>query len=149
MITIHWKALLAAFFLFAAGVAVGVLGALGYGLRHTRALLREAGPAPTRFERAAGRLEKRLVADLALDETQAAMVRREFARATEEMRTLRQETVQRTRRTVGAALLRIGAELPPDKRDELRRLATRRLERLGLEPSAAAEPEPPPPPAGR
>jgi hypothetical protein len=153
MITIHWKALLAAFFLFVAGVAVGVLGMVGYGMRHTRALLREPAATPGRFERATGRVEKRLVAELSLDEAQAAVVHREFARAATEMRTLRVETVQRTRRTVAATLLRIGTELPPEKRAELRRLAARRLQRLGLdlttEPAAdsAAPVQPISPPA--
>ncbi|MFT3830428.1 MAG: hypothetical protein QM691_12065 [Opitutaceae bacterium] len=133
MITLHWKALLAAFFIFMTGIAVGVLGTIGYGVRHTRALLREPAAAPGRFERAAGRIEKRLVDELALDETQAAAVHREFARTATELRSLRVETVQRTRRTIAATLLRIGAELPPEKRAELRRLASRRLQRLGME----------------
>lgn len=133
MITLHWKALLAAFFIFVIGIAVGVLGTVGYGVRHTRALLREPAAAQGRFERATGRIEKRLVSELALDEAQAAIVHREFARTAAELRAQRVETLQRTRRTIGATILRIGAELPPEKRAELRRLAARRLQRLGME----------------
>ena len=136
MITLHWKALLAAGFLFLAGVAAGVLGTVGYGVRHTRALLREPSVAAGRFERATNRIEKRLVAELALDEAQAAVVRREFARTASELRALRVETVQRTRRTISATILRIGAQLPPEKRAELRALAARRLHRLGMEAPA-------------
>lgn len=132
MITIHWKALLAAFFLFVAGVAVGVLGTVGFGLRQMRTLLREPA-AHGRFDKALGRVENRLTKDLDLDAAQSAMVHREFARTGEEMRAMRVDTVQRTRRAVGAAVLRIGAELPPEKRAELRRLVARRLGRLGLD----------------
>ncbi len=142
MITLHWKALLAAFFLFVAGVAVGVLGTVGFGVRQMRAMLRE--PARHgRFEKALGRIENRLVQELALDPTQTAMVHREFERTGEEMRSIRTDTMQRTRRAVGAAVLRIGAELPPEKRVELRRLMARRLDRLGIDlPSEGPAPGP-------
>lgn len=132
MITIHWKALLAALFLFVAGIGVGVLGTIGFGLRQVRAVFREPAAAG-RFERATGRLEKRLTAELALDDAQSAMVHRELARTAEELRSLRADTVQRTRRTVAGTILRIGAELPPEKRAQLRQLARKRLERLGME----------------
>lgn len=145
MITIHWKALLAAALIFVAGVAVGVLGTVGFGLRQIRTLFREpAGHG--RFEKALGRVENRLVQELALDETQAAMVRRELERTGEELRAMRADNVQRTRRAFGAAMLRIGSELPPEKRAELRRLVARRLGRLGLD-LPAADPEVKTPPA--
>ncbi len=147
MISIHWKALLAAFFLFVAGVAVGVVGTIGIGLRHMRAMLRE--PATQgRIEKALGRIENRLTRELDLDAAQTAMVHREFERTGDEMRAMRVDTVQRSRRAIGAAVLRIGAELPPEKRAELRRLVARRLERLGLdlppeEQPATTSPRPP------
>ncbi len=132
MITIHWKALLAAFFLFVTGIAVGILGTVGFGVRQMRATLHEPA-AHGRFDRALGRVENRLVRELDLDAAQAAMVHRELARSGQELRAQRTETAQRNRRTIAAAVIRIGAELPPEKRAELRRLVRQRLGRLGLD----------------
>lgn len=144
MITIHWKALLAALFIFAAGIAVGVFGTVGFGLRQIRTSFREPAAAG-RLERATPRLEKRLTDELALDDAQTAIVHRELTRAAQDLRAIRVETVRRTRRTVADTVLRIGAELPPEKRAQLRQLARKRLERLGLElplDDGAAAPQP-------
>lgn len=133
MISSRWKAALAALFLFVAGIAVGVGGTVGYGIRHFRQTMRDPAATTIRSERAMERLHTRLVQELALDAGQSAMVQAELEHTRAEIRVQRLENAQRTRRTLAAGLLRIGANLPPEKRAEFRKLATRRLERLGLD----------------
>ncbi len=133
MISSRWKAALAALFLFVAGIAVGVGGTVGYGVRHFRQTVRDPAAAGVRSERAMDRIHTRLVKELALDAAQSAMVQTELERTRAEIRAQRLENAQRTRRTLAAGFLRIGANLPPEKRAEFRKLAARRLERLGLD----------------
>ncbi len=141
MILRHWKALLAAACLFITGIAVGVLGTVGFGMKQLRTLLREPAAIQARADRGLGRIEKRLVTELELDAKQQAMIHREFARTAAELREQRAETMQRTRRTIGATLRRIGAQLPPEKRAEFRRKVRARLDRLGMEIDTTADEE--------
>lgn len=145
MIASRWKAALAALFLFVAGIAVGVLGTVGIGLRQIRLTFREPAVMQGRGERAIDRMHSRIVKELDLDTAQSAHVRAELERTAAELSTVRSENRQRIRRLLAGTALRIGADLPPEKRTELRRLMVQRLSRLGIErtgdPASGEAPE--------
>ncbi|HEY0947710.1 MAG TPA: hypothetical protein VGD81_20675 [Opitutaceae bacterium] len=131
--TTRWKVWLAAFGIFAAGLAAGSLITVGLGARALRRALQAPADAArvTPIDRAVNRIHDELTDELGLTPEQSASVRAELAHSASEVKRLRVETVAQVRRTLETAVHRIGARLTTEQRTKLDELTAKRFARVG------------------
>lgn len=129
--TTRWKVWLAAFGLFACGLAVGCVLTVGVGRRALRRALQAPDAFVTPVERATQRIHAELTEELHLTPEQAALVRTELERTGGDLRRLRVDTVAQMRRTVEQAAQRIGHGLTPAQRADFEALVRERFARFG------------------
>ncbi|WP_334319623.1 hypothetical protein OH491_07470 [Termitidicoccus mucosus] len=133
-----WIAAAAVFLL---GLAVGGAGAVWFGTRALRTRL-QAGPEawPAQSERIIDRIQADLTKSLALTPEESARVEATLRESAGAMRAIRLRAFAQARMELRAAIRKIAAELPPEKRDEFHRVMARRYERLGLQPPSPTLP---------
>jgi hypothetical protein len=133
-----WIAAAAVFLL---GVAAGGVGAVWLGARALRTRL-QAGPEawPAQSERIIGRIQADLTRALALTPEETARVEAILRESAGNRRAIRMRAFAQTRMELRAAIRKIAAGLPPEKRDEFHRVFARRYERLGLQPPSPTLP---------
>lgn len=131
--TTRWKVWLAAFGIFAAGLAAGAFITVGFGVRALRRAIRAPADVTTiaPIDRAAHRIHAELTEELELTPGQSAAVRAELERSAGEIKRLRVDTVTQVRRTLEATVHRIGAQLTPEQRADLDRRTAERFARVG------------------
>lgn len=138
--TPRWKIWLAAFALFASGIAVGVVVTFGIGVRLVRQRLLAPAAAHGLADRATARIETVLTRELALSPGQTAQVHASLDKASLRMKDIRVDAVRDVRRTVRDTLAEIRTGLTPEQAARLDHLVSDRLDRLGLTTPAADSP---------
>ena len=129
---VRWHAWLGAIVIFLLGLTVGVLGTVFVGVRAVRRGLRTPAVAGGLADRAAARVIRQLTDELQLTPAEAERVRADLDQAAANLRTVRQRAAQDARQEFRAAMVRIGQDLPPEKRPQYREYLRRRFVRAGL-----------------
>ena len=128
---VRWQAWLGAAAIFFLGLTVGAVGTVFVGARAIRRALRNP-PAVTLADRATARMGRDLARELQLTPEEAARVNADLAQVAADLRAARQRTMQELRQEVRAGMVRIGRDLPPEKRPQYREYLRRRFQRAGL-----------------
>ncbi len=128
---VRWHAWLGAAAIFCLGLTVGVVGTVFVGARAIRRALRNP-PALTLADRATARMGRELARELQLTPEQAARVNADLAEVAAGIRAARMRTMQEMRQEVRAGMVRIGQDLPPEKRPQYREYLRRRFLRAGI-----------------
>ena len=129
---VRWHAWLGAIAIFFLGLTFGIVGTVFVGARVIRRALRTP-PAVTLADRATARMGRDLARELQLTPEEEARVNADLAQVAADLRATRQRTMQEMRQEVRAAMVRIGRDLPPEKRPLYREYLRRRLHRAGME----------------
>jgi hypothetical protein len=129
---VRWHAWLGAIVIFLLGLTVGVVGTVLVGVRVVRRSVRTPMVAGGLADRAVGRVARQLTDELQLTPAEAERVRADLEQAAANLRTVRQRGAQDARQEFRAAMLRIGQDLPPEKRQQYREYLRRRFVRAGL-----------------
>ncbi len=137
----RWRAWGAAAAVFCLGITVGGAGMVWFGARALRARL-QSGPEawPAQSERVVHRIQTDLDKSLALTPEESARVEATLREASGKMRAIRTRAFMQARQELRAAIRKIAASLPPEKRDGFHRLVVSRYERLGLPPPPSPAP---------
>jgi len=143
----NWKVWLAAFVLFLAGMAAGSILTVGIGTRLLRTAFNGNPQANANGLAQAERLNRvqyLLVRELDLDTVQAAQVQFQLDQMKAELRRARVANAQQAQGIMRDTLVRIGADLPPEKREKLQSLTEKLRRRFGFggERPAREKPEP-------
>lgn len=133
----HWRAWLVAAMIFVFGVAVGGTGAVVIGLRQFRQFMQNPAEARGPADRAAERIGADLTKTLQLTPEQSARTQAILNETAGNLRTIRVRAGLRAAVELRASVERLSAEMPPEKRDEFRRLIRSRFERIGLQTTQA------------
>lgn len=142
MSAVRWRGWLIAAAIFCLGVAVGGAGTVWWGARHLRRTFAASGE--TGFaDRAAGRIGAELKRSLELSGDDATRVQAILDDTARSLKGVRVRAAIQAGAELRAAIRRIAATLPPEKRGEFYRIVAKRYERLGL-----AVPADDAPPAG-
>ena len=130
----RWHAWLGAIVIFLLGLTLGIAGTVFVGVRAVRRNLRVT-PGVTFADRATARIARDLTSELQLTPDEGARVRADLAQAAGNLRVVRLRAMQDVRRELRAAMVRIGQDLPAEKRERYREIIRRRFIRAGLEPA--------------
>jgi hypothetical protein len=136
-----WAAAVAGLLL---GAAAGGASTVWLGARALRIRL-QAGPEawPAQSERAVTRIQADLTQSLALTPEEEARVEAVLRESAGTMRAIRMRAFAQMQTELRAAIRKIAAELPPEKRAGFYQVMAKRYNRLGLQPPALPPPSPP------
>lgn len=140
MKTLRWRALLAAFVLFAVGFVAGSAITVVVAARVVRNLFIAPADAPAPIDRTLARFEESLTEDYALTPAQQAALHAEIGRSATRLKQLRVETSQHLRDEIHLIVERLAAELPPEHRLDFYAKAHRRFDWMGLDLTAPVDP---------
>lgn len=141
---IRWRGWLMAAVIFVLGIAVGGASVTWLGARAVRRSLHGGPNAPAGLaERAAVRIGADLKKNLELTPDEARRVQAILDESAANLRTMRREALRNAWIELRKSTRQVAAELPPEKRDEFRRIILRRYERLGMRAPAGGEVEEP------
>lgn len=128
--------------IFILGLAIGIAGTALVGVRLVRQQLLSSPAVIGPADRVADRIGEDITKSLQLTPAESARVQTILHDAALNVKTTRARALVQAGEELRTAVERIAADLPPEKRAELRRLLLRRYERLGirLPPLRATEP---------
>jgi hypothetical protein len=135
-----WKAWVAAAAILLTGMALGSLVTLGVERRAAQQVFNTQTETerPWLADRLTGRLQRDLATELKLTPAQIVHTRRELLAAMIQFRQLRMSSSRQFQDIINNSLARIAVDLDPAQKAALDRLASERMQRLGLRYAPAA-----------